>query len=89
LLLLPSTIQAVHAFSDHDHIVCVSDTEHHFHADELDCSLCHLQAETHGILPNYDIATLLNSDEFENNKFYNYYHNHQHLSYSLRAPPIF
>lgn len=82
-------MKSAHAFCDHDHIIYGSETEEHYNTDETDCFLCHLQIENPVILHNYDIKTSLNSNEFENDNFYNYYHNHQHLSYSLRAPPIF
>ncbi|WP_435262811.1 hypothetical protein [Tenacibaculum sp. nBUS_03] len=43
VLLLPSVIQCVHAFENHEHIVCSSVDEHHFHEQEIDCSILHFQ----------------------------------------------
>ncbi len=89
LLFVPASIQIIHAFEVHEHVICTSEYEQHFHVDEMDCVLCHLQAETHGILPNFNTNTLLRSDLFDQSNFYNFYHNHQQLSFSLRGPPIF
>lgn len=46
MLFLPATIQLVHVFEQHEHIVCTSDIEQHIHERDLECALCHLQAET-------------------------------------------
>ena len=89
LLFIPASVQLAHAFEVHEHVICTSENEQHFHVDEIDCVICHLQAETHGILTNNDYNNTLNFHTIEYNNFYNSYHNHQHLSYSLRAPPIF
>ena len=57
LLFLPATIQIAHAFESHEHVICSSDTEHHLHEDDIECFLCHLQAETHLVAfdNNYDV----------------------------------
>lgn len=89
LLFVPASIQIIHAFETHEHIICTSEDEQHFHVDDMECILCHLQAETHGIIQKSDYETLTRSNFIEEVNFYNFYHNHQHLSYSLRAPPIF
>lgn len=39
ILLLPSAILLAHTFENHKHTVCSSTNEHHFHEQELDCSL--------------------------------------------------
>ncbi|CAM1355075.1 hypothetical protein [Tenacibaculum halocynthiae] len=43
VLLLPSVIQCIHAFENHEHIICSSIDEHHFHEQEIDCSILHFQ----------------------------------------------
>ncbi|WP_143032093.1 hypothetical protein [Tenacibaculum sp. MAR_2009_124] len=45
VLLIPSVLQSLHAFHDHTHIVCSSIDEHHFHEQQVDCSLWHFQKE--------------------------------------------
>ena len=46
-MLLPASIQLAHAFEQHVEVICSEDVEHHFHQDEVECALCHLQAENH------------------------------------------
>jgi hypothetical protein len=88
LLLIPSTIQTLHAFDLHEHLSCNSNSEAHFHADEMDCSICHLQLESNGNIPSvtsaqsYDISL-----EIEPPIFYKFYENLQNFSFSLRGPP--
>lgn len=89
LLFIPATIQIVHAIEPHHHIVCSSDVEHHFHTDELECTLCHLQAESFGLIPHQSYKVQLRFSQEELNKQYIFYKDHQHLSYSLRGPPSF
>ena len=56
-MMLPATIQLVHLLENHQHEVCISKTEEHFHEAEIDCSLCHVQAETFTVdfTSNYDV----------------------------------
>ncbi|MBL4606153.1 MAG: hypothetical protein JKY02_10985 [Flavobacteriaceae bacterium] len=56
-MLLPATIQLVHVFEQHEHIICSSDTEQHFHEDDAECVLCHLQSRTTyiGFTNNYEV----------------------------------
>jgi len=89
LLFIPATIQIVHAFEPHVEVICSSDVEHHFHQDELECTLCHLQAESLTIPPNFSYEVLSNELTLEQTIHYNFYKNHQRLSYSLRGPPVF
>ncbi len=57
MLFLPASIQIAHAFEPHEHIICSSDVEHHFHEDDIECALCHLQAENHWVVTknNYNV----------------------------------
>ncbi|WP_408023978.1 hypothetical protein [Tenacibaculum sediminilitoris] len=43
VLLLPTVVLTIHLFQNHEHTFCSSTNEHHFHAQELDCSLAHYQ----------------------------------------------
>ncbi|WCC43481.1 hypothetical protein PJJ26_06620 [Tenacibaculum finnmarkense] len=57
LLLLPSVIQFVHTFENHKHTICTSIDEHHFHEQELDCSLddFHFQVFSYTAASNYAV----------------------------------
>lgn len=46
ILLLPTVVLTIHLFENHEHTVCTSTSEHHFHAQELDCSLAHYHLNT-------------------------------------------
>lgn len=46
VLFIPSTIQVLHAFENHEHTVCKSVGEHHIHKQELDCSELHFPFKT-------------------------------------------
>ena len=89
MLFLPSSIQIAHAFESHEHIICSSDVEHHFHEDDIECVLCHLQADSYAVLNRevYDIEMVQHTNEYL--KQYNFFKSHQHLSFSLRGPPAF
>ncbi len=57
VLLIPSVIQIAHAFENHEHSVCTSINDHHFHEQELDCSLLHyqLQVFSYTVASNYAV----------------------------------
>ena len=46
MLLLPTIVLTAHLFENHEHTVCSSVNDHHFHEKELDCSLDHYQFST-------------------------------------------
>ena len=89
MLFLPATIQIAHAFESHEHVICSSDTEHHLHEDDIECFLCHLQADSYTSLNknSYNTNVILLLSEYELQ--YNFFKSHQHLSFSLRGPPVF
>ena len=55
--MLPATIKLVHLLENHEHVVCTSKTEQHFHEIEIDCTFCHVQSEifTTEFTSNYDV----------------------------------
>lgn len=58
VLSIPSLIQIVHLFEDHEHFVCTSDTEQHYHENiDLDCCQFHYQLEFYSteIATNFDV----------------------------------
>ena len=58
VLLIPSVLQTIHAFEDHSHNFCSSLDEHHFHEQEIDCSLWHFHSEifSYNHVNDFDIA---------------------------------
>jgi len=40
-LFIPSVIQLVHVFENHEHITCTSKEVKHIHAKEFDCDIFH------------------------------------------------
>ena len=40
-MFIPSVIQLVHVFENHEHTTCVSKEAKHIHAKELDCDIFH------------------------------------------------
>lgn len=46
MLLLPTVVLTIHLFENHEHTVCSSTNEHHFHEQDLDCSLAHYHFNT-------------------------------------------
>lgn len=54
VLLFPSAIQLAHTFENHEHTVCTSTNDQHFHKKELDCSLLHFNFEVFALNFNSD-----------------------------------
>lgn len=90
MLLLPTIVLTVHLFENHEHTICTSINEHHFHEQELDCSFAHYQfsiftyktAESYNVIPqhfykvDYGVLPQLISFVYSDKK-------------SSRAPPYF
>ena len=46
ILSFPTLIQTLHLFDSHEHLLCTSDTEQHYHElDDVDCEQLHYQFE--------------------------------------------
>ncbi len=90
VLFIPSTIQTLHAFENHSHVVCIEDSdENHFHEQEVDCCLPSFQFQPHSFstLENFLEPTILISDkeiEYFTSISANYIANYK----TSRAPPI-
>jgi len=90
VVFLPAIVQLVHTFEKHEHGICISKDDHHFHQKDLDCQLFHTQQEYH----THDFG---NTYEVIPNQFYisevpvisihieKVFRTHK----SSRAPPIF
>ena len=87
LLLLPSIVGfAHHVFEDHK--IC-TETEIHFHQDEINCNTCFLLSNTDNSFTSYSEYNfnLVIIDEL----VIDLYENHQSNSlrtFNLRAPPV-
>lgn len=55
LLFLPTAVLTAHLFENHEHTVCTSTNEQHYHSQDIDCSLDHYQ---------FTIYTYQSSDSF-------------------------
>ena len=90
VIVVPITIQTVHAFEKHEHTVCSAKDIKHIHNQDIDCSVFHFQLQQ-------DIFEFSTDYEFVNfqsvtQSFDNYtpleYHTYL-ISKSSRAPPYF
>lgn len=89
-ILSPNAVKLTHAFSHHTHEVCVdglSDT--HLHSLDLDCEFYKfkLQKDITFIASSYSEAEVSTSTRLSGT-LYVFSYTHQHLSFSLRAPPV-
>jgi hypothetical protein len=82
------TLLSLHAFSNHEHVVCFSKVETHLHQKDLDCDL-HLLKQNDSFLEKQDFKprALTFITEKKASK-YNFLKNHRQLSFSLRGPPF-
>ena len=87
MLFIPASIQLLHAFEIHEHVICTSDFDKHLHEDDPECILCHLQADYDTFILNNQYKILLNTFSIEYKNSYNFYKSHQLLSFQLRGPP--
>lgn len=90
VLLIPTIVQLAHTFEDHEHVVCTSKYDQHFHEDDADCSELHYQLKvfSHEISDTYEVVSL---DNFKSSfnlqpQFIPVYHVVKTLP---RAPPVF
>lgn len=62
VLLIPSVVQIVHAFEEHEHTICTSKYDQHFHEDDVDCLEMHYQLKVfnHDFNSDYDLVSLDN-----------------------------
>ena len=63
LLLIPTSIQLIHAIQQHEQTICSSDVIYHFHQQDIECELCHLQVKTFALLTK-EIFSLNEFNEF-------------------------
>lgn len=89
LFITPLIALSLHAFSNHEHGVCISKIETHLHEKDADCSL-HLIKQNDSFLTE---NTFTETIELTFNSIavqkYSYLKNHSQLAFSLRGPPAF
>ncbi len=88
-LLAPSVVKLGHAFEDHKHEVCVDSSTTHLHTLDLECEFYKFNISNSLLIPDfqYKIPIIDFYSSIENFGLYNFKYNHQHLYFSLRAPP--
>ena len=88
--MIPASIQIAHAFENHEHTICTSLVENHFHEDNVDCDEFHKQLIVFSVIfsSNFDVIpshfysiTFIDKPQ----KFKDVYHSEQ----SSRGPPFF
>lgn len=87
-VLTPVGVKLAHSLNHHEHEVCQGYAETHLHSLDLDCEFYKfkLSKELNISVYNYQNATNeVNSYLIQTLHFLPY--THQHLSFSLRAPP--
>ena len=66
-LLLPSVVKLAHSFSNHQHIVCNTPQDTHFHSYDVDCAFYKFKVNTQFSIQfeSFDIVeSLISSDIF-------------------------
>ena len=88
-MLIPATIQLVHAFEHHEHEIHGSvGLDDQFHEEAPHCILCDMQMDFVADTESpYTFEIPSSSFIFEQETFYNSYKKHSHSNYSLRGPP--
>ncbi|WP_334113332.1 hypothetical protein [Paucihalobacter sp.] len=87
-VLSPYVVKLSHSFNHHTHQVCNGFSDTHFHSLDLDCEFYKFQIQKDQIFDvvvysEYKLSTITNYQSI----LYFFSYEHQHLSFSLRAPP--
>lgn len=90
MLLLPTGIKLIHAFEHHHDDSCsVAHGKENLHKCEFDCSFLKYNLQQYYIATNNFSLIDYPEDNFEiQSVIYHFYRDSQHLSFSLRAPPV-
>ncbi|MGB0897502.1 MAG: hypothetical protein ACPGRW_09295 [Flavobacteriaceae bacterium] len=88
--LLPSVVNFIHNI-EHTHKYELCDNPHdvHLHKLDKDCDFCKIKVrqDYYSIATNYKLAKPVIPTECFS-ALYSFQYNYQHLSFSLRAPPL-
>lgn len=88
--LLPLAVNFIHNIEhEHQYELCDNPNETHLHKLEKDCDYCKfkLNQNHHSIETNLELVRVVISTAPIYTS-YSYQHNYQHVSFSLRAPPV-
>jgi hypothetical protein len=90
IIIVPSIIQTVHAFENHEHTVCTATDVKHIHSQDIDCSVFHFQIQQYSFdfSTNYEFVNFLVTIQKFNNYTPSEYHTYL-ISKSSRGPPYF
>ena len=89
-MLIPATVQVIHAFENHDHEIVHSLNDlDHVQSSEEECTLCDLILDSVGFIQKASYDILLKIDTAEQVYIYSAHKEQQFLSYPLRGPPTF
>ncbi|CAL2079594.1 conserved protein of unknown function [Tenacibaculum sp. 190524A02b] len=88
VLLIPSAVQFLHAHDNHEHTVCVSKKDKHFHEKDFDCSKLHYPLKVYSYDTNLVYSVTL---EHQYKSIFNQHELltvHAVVKKSPRAPPF-
>jgi len=89
IFLFPIFTLSAHAFSTHEHSVCISKVEKHVHKKDVDCQLDVYQTDDFLLIENIFFIAVYAPIYKSNRLPYNFLKNHSQLSFSLRGPPVY
>ena len=90
VIVVPITIQTVHAFEKHEHTVCTATDIKHIHNQDIDCSVFHfqIQQDVFDFSTGYELVNFIIVTQKFNNYSPSKYHTYL-ISKSSRGPPCF
>ncbi len=68
VILFPTTIQAIHALENHEHVICTAKDIKHIHEQNDDCGIYHTQIENNDLLLDNTTDCLISNVHYEYSK---------------------
>lgn len=88
-LLAPATVKIFHFFAEHDHLVCTSNSTHHYHESSTDCEFYKFKvSKVYAYLITNDTSLLVTFEPALISSKFDFRRSHQDLSFALRGPPV-
>lgn len=86
--LLPSAVKFMHIFEQHQHEICLGESDSHFHTQDVDCEFYKFKLNSPFTIPKNTIVLLAFSNiESAIPTHYSFLSEFQTLHFSLRGPP--
>lgn len=86
--LLPSAVKFLHIFEQHQHEICLGESDAHFHTQDVDCEFYKFKLNNPFTVPHYNVVVLAFSEiESTIPTHYAFLSEFQRLHFSLRGPP--